>query len=506
MFNQFLDKILEGHPLLGLEKEDQNKGHLTGLKAPAWVYLSPIYQIFVRNYSTQGTFNTVRDKIPYLQQLGIKTIWLMPIYPSGKEKRKGSEGSPYAIQDYTSIDSKYGTAKDLKSLIDVVHTAGMKLILDLVVNHMALDSIYRHDNPKYFLQDDKGVFTRKVSEWGDVIDLDYTNQGLRSRIRDIIRYWVEEFDIDGYRCDVAGLVPLDFWEDVYADLIKIKKDIFLLAEWESANLHPRAFHATYDWSTHFVLEDIYRGRRPAEDAITWVIEKEANYPRNALPLRFTENHDLERTREKFGENSFYPFVVFNFILYGLPLIYCGQEIGLIKVPSLFDKDPIDWNQSDKKILGFYKKLIILRQKNPALSSREMIPIGNDNSDRVVTIEKDYKTSKILIILNFSAQQLVINIDIADHYHNIEKFEDLYSGKRMSKTNLRKFEIEPYGFYIFKPICHPCPSIIPAKGEINQLSFPRKRESREVNTSGNQPAVIPAKAGILNKRNKVWLYK
>lgn len=303
MFNQFLEKILEDHPLFGLEKDDQNKGHITGLKEPAWVHEGPVYETFVRNFSPQGTFNEVQDKLPYLKDLGVKTIWLMPIYPIGKKERKGSLGSPYAIRDYTAIDPTYGTRDDLKNLVEAVHRDGMRLILDLVANHMAVDSIWGQDYPEYFLRDENESITRKISDWTDVIDLDFSNRDLRTQMGEVIRYWVNEFDIDGYRCDVAGLVPLDFWEAVYTDLQKIKKDIFLLAEWESANLHQNAFHASYDWSTHFVLQDIYEGKRPAGDAITWVMEKEANYPRNALPLRFTENHDFERTREKFGQNS-----------------------------------------------------------------------------------------------------------------------------------------------------------------------------------------------------------
>lgn len=454
MFNQLLEKILIDHPLLGLESEDQNKGHFSGLKAPTWIQQGPIYQVFVRNFSTQGTFDGVRDKIPYLTELGIKTIWLMPIYPIGERDRKGSLGSPYAIKDYTSIDKNYGSSEDLNNLIKAVHDADMKLILDLVVNHMAVDSIYLQDNPEYFLQDDKGILTRKISEWSDVIDLDYTNQELRSRIREIITYWVREFDVDGYRCDVAGLVPLDFWEEVHSDLLKIKEDIFLLAEWESANLHLTAFHATYDWSTHFILEDIYRGKRPAKDAVTWTLAKGANYPQNALPLRFTENHDLERTREKFGENSFYPFVVFNFILYGLPLIYCGQEIGSQNNPILFEKDPIEWNRGNSKILDFYKRLIKLRQKYPAFSSRDLTIHRNDKPDNIVSIEKSDRNSKILAILNFSNKQLMVNIELSDSYHNDDQIEDLYLGKRLSRSDLENLKIEPYGFYLFKSTNYP----------------------------------------------------
>jgi glycosidase len=421
MFNQFLEKIKSDHPLFGLEQEDQNQGHLAGLKAPDWVEEGPVYEIFVRNFSSQGNL----------------------------EDRKGVLGSPYAIQDYSAIDPALGTAADLKNLVETVHRGGMRLILDLVANHMAVDSVWRDEFPEHFLQDDQGNITRKISEWSDVVDLDYSNQPLRIKMREMICSWVRDFDIDGYRCDVARLVPLDFWEDVHNDLTKIKKDIFLLAEWESANLHPTAFHASYDWSTHFILQDIYEGKRPAADAITWVVEKEANYPKNALPLRFTENHDFERTLGKFGPDSFYPFVVFNFIQYGLPLIYCGQEFGLKNTPTLSEKDPIVWDQFNENIFKFYKTLITLRKNYPALSSRELIRSRNDKQDQIVTIEKSYRDSTILAVLNFSQKQLKAKIELSDSYHNIQQFEELFSGKKISKTEFGKFTIKPYGFFLFK---------------------------------------------------------
>ena len=449
MFNQLLDSILKDHPLLGLEKDNQRKGHLTGLSAPAWIHEGPIYELFVRNFSSEGTFEQVRDKIPYLKDLGVQTLWLMPVYPVGDIDRKGSLGSPYSISNYTSIDPAYGRKDDLKNLIQSVHQKGMNIILDIVANHMAVDNVWRDKFPEYFLKDIQGKFTRKISEWSDVIDLDYASRELRERMRQVITYWVEEFDFDGFRCDVAGLVPLDFWENVLNELVLIKKDIFLLAEWESSHLHVNAFHASYDWSTSLFLQDIYNGERPASDVVTWIVEKEANYPRNALPMRFTENHDLDRTRKTFGGQSFYPFVVFNFSVYGIPLIYCGQEFGLEKMPSLFDKDALNWEEFDEAIFDFYKNLIKLRKEYPALASRDLKNIWNDQASKVVSILKIEKDQKILVLINFSPEEITIKIDQTDIDHNIISCEDLFSGKTISLSELENFNINPFGFFIFK---------------------------------------------------------
>jgi glycosidase len=450
MFNQLLNKILKAHPLLGLERENQNLGHLTGLKAPSWIRQGPIYEVFVRSFSPEGTFKGVRDKIPYLKELGIRTIWLMPIYPIGQKDRKGSLGSPYAIKDYTAIDPQYGTKDELKKLITSAHRAGLRVILDLVANHMAKDNIWRDVYPDYFIKNDDGEFTRKISDWSDIIDLDYANKKVWTRMQNIIQSWVQDFEFDGFRCDVAGLVPEEFWINVYGELLKIKDDIFMLAEWESANLHLEAFHATYDWSTYFVLQDIYEGKISATESVAWVVEKEANYPGNALPMRFTENHDLERTRETFGEESFYPFVVFNFLVYGIPLIYCGQEFGLRKKPFLFGKDPIDWDLFDATIFDFYKNLIRLRHYYPAFSSRILKNIWNDKANQIVSFEKSYKDQKILAILNFSRKRLTVKLDLSDLYHNNQWFEDLFSGETFKKSGIEKLNIEPYGYFIIRP--------------------------------------------------------
>jgi glycosidase len=449
MFNQLLDNILKEYPLLGLEREDQNKGHLTGLRAPEWVNQVTIYEIFVRNFTAEGTLAATRDKIPYLKELGVNILWLMPIYPVGEKDRKGNVGSPYSIKNYSAIDPAYGNADDLKSLIQSAHHNGMRVIIDMVANHMAVDNVWRETHPSYFLKDDQDNFTRKISDWSDIIDLDYSNQELRNTMKEIICSWVEKYDFDGFRCDVAGLVPTDFWEDVYNDLVGIKDDIFLLAEWESANLHTTVFHATYDWSTHFVLKDIFKGKRPAANALTWVTEKEKNYPRNALPMRFTENHDLDRTRDTFGDRSFYPFVVFNYLMYGIPLIYCGQEFGLKKTPTLFEKDQIDWEQFNRPVFNFYQKMIGLRKKYPAFSSRQMTPVGNDHPDQVVSFEKGSDNQKILAIINFSQKDLTCKIKLSDEYHNISIFEDIYSGRTINKSELEQIVVKSYNFAILK---------------------------------------------------------
>jgi glycosidase len=449
MYLQMLKSILADHPLYGIEVIEKSLGDQSGLEPPAWIHEGPLYEIFVRNFSSPGTFNGVRDQLPYLKDLGIKTIWLMPVHPIGWDKRKGTWGSPYAIRDFYAVDEALGNKADFKDLVEAVHHQDMRIILDLVVNQTAPDHPWSTDHPHFYPGPNPKKKSRLHPDWTDIVELEYDNKELRKAVRNVIRYWVETFDIDGYRCDVAGLVPLDFWEEVSADLQKIKKDIFWLAEWESARFHLNAFHATYDWSNYFLLENIFNGKRPAADALTWAIEKEAHFPRNSLPLRFTENHDFERTRKIFGADSFFPYAVFNFTMYGLPLIYCGQEIGFKEMTPLFEKKTIDWEGKDEKIFHFYQQLISLRKKYPALSSRTIEAIPNNQSDLIISYIKKEGTEKILVVLNLSKKTTEVTLDLSDKYKNLH-FSDLFNDhKSIDGRKLSPLKMEPYGFYLLK---------------------------------------------------------
>ena len=449
MYLQMLKSILADHPLYGIEIIEKSLGDQNGLKPPAWIHEGPLYEIFVRNFSSSGTFNGVLDQLPYLKDLGIKTIWLMPIHPIGWDKRKGSLGSPYAIRNYYTIEGALGKKDDFKNLVEAVHRLDMRIILDLVVNHTAPDHLWAAMHPQFYPGPNPEKKSRLIAEWTDIVELDYDNKELRKNILDMIRYWVETFDIDGYRCDVAGLVPLDFWEEVSADLQKIKKDIFWLAEWESARYHLNAFHATYDWSTYFVLEDIFNGKRSATDGLTWVIEKEAQFPGNSLPLRFTENHDFPRTRKIFGADSFFPYAVYNFTLYGIPLIYCGQEIGFKEMTPLFEKKTIDWEGKDEKIFRFYQQLISLRKKYPALSSRVLEAIPNNRHDEIISYVKKEGKDEILVVLNLSKNGAEVTLDLPGKYKSLH-FSDLFNDHTsIDGQKLSPLKIEPYGYFLLK---------------------------------------------------------
>ena len=345
LYNKFIEKYL----IFGIESDFHDCNYIAGPSIPNWIETQTIYEIYVRAFSKEGTFNGVEKNLTKIQSLGIDVIWFMPIYPIGKIKRKGTLGCPYSVQDYFNVNSEYGTNADFKNLVAMAHNLGMRVIIDLVVNHVAHDYAGFKKYPEIALRDKSGNPTRKVADWSDVVDLDYSNKTTWNHVLDIMRYWIEEFDIDGFRCDVAGLVSTEFWEWAMPQIQSLKKDIFMLAEWESPLLHKKVFHATYDWILYCIMLDVVKGKTAASDIAKWIETKNNVYPKNSLFLRFLENHDKVRAAKMFKEEQLSALLVLIFSIDGLPLIYNGQEIGVKHYPSLFDKETIDWENKNAQV-------------------------------------------------------------------------------------------------------------------------------------------------------------
>jgi len=409
MNDSLLDDVAKKSGLFGIDRHMPHLGDTDGLRPPDWIFQGPVYEIFVRNFTSSGSIKGVKEKLEEIKKLGIKTVWLMPIHPIGRAGRKGAAGSPYAIRDYFEIDSALGTKDDLRELVRAVHDLDMRIIMDLVANHAANDHEWMERNPAWFVHADKGDKVRKPSDWTDVTDLNFANIELAAEMKKMIRYWVEEFDIDGYRCDVAGLVPLSFWEEVCDDLLNLKPDLFMLAEWQSSELHKKAFHATYDWVLYWILKDIRKHQRGVSDLIDWINLKKRLFPRQALSLLFTENHDYPRTLVTFGNNYFYPFAALLYFLKGIPLIYAGQENGAGQMPPLFESDPLDWTATDQRIKTFYANLIKLRYQYSGFIEGEL-NFSSQNGDSVLVMENNVKDKTFHAYLNFSAEEQIISLD------------------------------------------------------------------------------------------------
>ncbi len=396
----FFNAVVSEVNLFGMERRFYDLSALPGPDPPNWLDGQTLYEIYVRCFSPQGTFAGVTGRLPELQELGVNLLWLMPIFPIGEKKRKGRLGSPYAVRDYFAVNPELGEERDFRGLVRAAHDRGMKIILDLVANHVAPDYAGFRSGEAQAVTNAQGRPTRQIKDWSDVVDLDYNQAATGAHMLRVMRYWVEHFDVDGFRCDVAGLVPLDFWERAADRLRAIKPDFFLLAEWESPLLHRRAFHASYDWSLYELMLRVARGQWSPEQLPEWVNLKSRTYPARAQFLRFLENHDKPRAVKVFGKNRLNVFLDFLFSLPGLPLIYNGQEIGCARDCSLFDKDTIDWEQGDEHLRRKIQTLIRLRKERPALRAKNLRPMLV-KAERTVAYFKQSGKDRLLVVLNFS---------------------------------------------------------------------------------------------------------
>lgn len=379
------------------------------LSHPDWVKDAVIYQLNTRQATPEGTFKAAQAHLPRIKALGADIVWLMPIHPIGKENRKGSLGSPYSVKDYFAVNPEFGTEEDLRAFISEAHALGLKVILDWVANHSAWDNAMRFEHPDWYEKDYKGDFRPTPWwDWSDIIDLDYRQPGLRKTMTEAMTYWVREFDIDGYRCDVAGFVPLDFWENVRTELDQIKP-VFMLAEWESRDMHRKAFNATYAWSQHEAIRDIAKGAVDDLSALfVYYSWNESAYPQSALRMTHVSNHDINSWHgtqfETFGD-ALEPAIVLSVVGEGIPMIYNGQEAGNTKRLEFFEKDEIQWREHP--IGELYARLFQLKKQTSALWNGEwgarMIHVPNSAPTRVLSFVREDSSSKVFTVLNLSPE-------------------------------------------------------------------------------------------------------
>jgi cyclomaltodextrinase / maltogenic alpha-amylase / neopullulanase len=255
--------IIAKNKIYGIEDRFFDLSKETGASVPSWVEGQTLYEVFVRNFSSSVNFDGVRRRLQTIKDLGVNILWLMPIYPIGQLKRKGLLGSPYAVRDFYAVNPEYGSKQDFKSLVEDIHALDMRVIIDMVPNHVAPDYVELTKHPELLRRNSRGEPDRLISDWTDIVDLDYTSQSTRKHTLDIMQYWISEFAIDGYRVDVAGMVPLEFWEWAIPQLRQIKPELYLLAEWESPLLHRVGFTSTYDWTWHSLMLKVLKGRESA---------------------------------------------------------------------------------------------------------------------------------------------------------------------------------------------------------------------------------------------------
>jgi glycosidase len=413
-----------------------------------WSYNTNIYEVNLRQYTTEGSFDAFARSLPRLRDMGIEILWFMPVTPISIEKRKGTLGSYYACSDYTNTNPEFGTVDDFKNLVNAAQKLGFKIIIDWVANHTGWDHRWTREHPDYYVKDINGNFTER-NGWDDVIDLNYDNPELRKAVIAAMKFWVDECGIDGFRCDMAHLVPLDFWIEARTELDKIKK-LFWLAECEVVDYH-QAFDATYTWRWMHKTEEFARHQTDVNGLWDLLMQYDNDFPQNAFRAYFTSNHDENSWNgteyEKYGPAA-KNLAVFCCTWNGLPLIYSGQEMPNYKRLKFFDKDAIEWS-GNYELHDLYKTLLDLRKQNAALRAGDNNVVTHrlqtNANDKVFSFLRKNGNNEVLVILNFSSEQIAVEIQdekILGDYQNV------FDNSLINFNEIRSVNILEWGFFVF----------------------------------------------------------
>jgi glycosidase len=417
------------------------------VRHPQWTRDAVIYQINTRQFTDEGTFRAAEAHLPRLRELGVSILWLMPVHPIGEEKRKGVLGSPYAVRDYYGVNPELGGLGDLQHFVESAHEHGLKVILDWVANHTAWDNPLVEEHPDWYARDRRGALRPTPWwDWDDIIDLDYSSPALRQYMTEAMVHWVRTADVDGFRCDVAGFVPNDFWE-IARDELEAVKPVFMLAEWEARDLHVAAFDASYAWSWNEALHRIANGTGDLEGLRAYYAWNENAYPPDCFRMTFVSNHDMNAWAgtefEQFGP-ALEAAIVLSVIGEGIPMIYNGQEAGNDRRLSFFDRDPIVWRAHP---LGdMYRSLFALKRDKSVLWNgawgARMTQVVNDQPDHVFSFARQDGNGAVLAVLNLSDQERTVRLQGTEH---TGRYTDHFTGTPEDVDDGWKVRLEPWGY-------------------------------------------------------------
>lgn len=422
-------------------------------KKADWIHNTDVYEVNLRQYSQEGTFNAFAKELPRLKEMGVSTLWFMPITPISKKEMKGSMGSYYACSDYTAINPEFGTLDDFKALVKQAHSMGFKVIIDWVANHTGWDHVWTKSHPEYYEMDSVTNDFRRASGMDDIIELNFRNKDLRKAMIDAMKYWVTECDIDGYRCDLAFWVELDFWLEARTELEKTKT-LFWLAENDAIdNPHYyQAFDACYTWTWMHKTEDFYKKDHDLKVLENLLYQYNSAGGDQAVKLWFTTNHDENTWNgteyEKYGDAA-KALAVFSFTWDGIPLIYSGQELPNHKRLKFFDKDVIEWN-GKYALQDFYHTLLNLHKNNPALRAGDAAVTTymlHTNADKnVIAYLRKNGDHEVLVLLNLSKD--AVKCTVNDQYLT-GRFMDVFNKVDADFTNNKSFDMKPWEYLVYE---------------------------------------------------------
>jgi alpha-amylase len=409
---------------------------------PRWSINTSLYEVNIRQYTAEGTFKAFAKELPRLHDMGIKVLWFMPVTPISKEKRLGSLGSYYACSDYKDTNPEFGTVSEFRSLVKKAHDLGLKVIIDWVANHTGWDHVWTKEHPGYYKKNSKGEFYDN-NNWTDVIDLNYYDHAMRRDMIAAMEFWVNECDIDGFRCDMAHLVPLDFWRQARLHLDKFKH-LFWLAETEH-NMYQYVFDCSYAWHWMHVTENFVKRHLSVDDLKNTLAE----YQRKKLPqtthLFFTSNHDENSWNgteyEKYGKAAL-PLAAFSIMWNGIPMIYSGQELPNQKRLKFFDKDQIDWH-GRYELHNFYRTLLSLRSSFGE-EQTEVLMLNTGTDRQLMSFLRISRLKQVLVALNMGEHQQTLQLEdsiVSGIYRNV------FTGQKQEAPSIKSLVMEPWSYFI-----------------------------------------------------------
>jgi glycosidase len=426
----------------------QQTGPNTTVVHPEWIKSSVMYEVNVRQYTPEGTFQALIGRLPKIKDLGVDILWLMPVNPIGMINRKGPLGSYYSVMDYKAVNPEFGTMDDFKELVKKTHELGMYLIIDWVPNHSAWDNPLVTTNPEWYAKDSLGKMYSPW-DWTDVVQFDYKQRALRDYQIETMKYWLTETGIDGFRYDVAHQVPVDFWNEVRPALQQVKPDVLMLAEAEQRFLHEQSMDITYGWELHHLLNKVAQGKGDVSEIDSYFEKAAKDYNSWDIRMYFTSNHDENSWNgtewERMGDAT-EVMTVLTYTVPGMPLIYSGQEAGSSKRLKFFERDPIEWK--DHPFFGLYQKLNQLKKENPALwnpgfgGTYTRLKTGKDQ--QVLAFLRENGTNKVLTLLNLSSAEVSIQLD-----PEVVKgtYTDFFTGKKTKPASVEQ-KLAPWGYLVF----------------------------------------------------------
>ena len=417
-----------------------------------WKHHTNIYEVNLRQYTKEGTFRAFEKEMPRLKEMGVKTLWLMPITPISQKVKKGTMGSQYAAHDYVSINPEFGNLEDFKHLVDEAHKMGFNVIIDWVANHTGWDHVWTKSHPEYYLKDPKTNDFQIASGMDDIIELDYKNPAMRQAMIDAMKFWVKETNIDGFRCDLASWVEVDFWQQARPEVEKIKP-LFFIGEFDELDNpdYGKVFDASYSWTWMHKTADYYKKDLPLSELKDLLIKYSA-IGDESMRAWFTTNHDENTWNgteyEKYGLIA-KPLAVFSATWNGVPLLYSGQELPNTKRLEFFEKDVINWN-GNNQMASFYQTLLNLKSTNPALrggdSNVTTYLLKTSADDKILAYVRKNGKDEVLVVLNMSKE--AVNFKIEDEQVS-GSFKNVFDQTKRDFSTGKNFEMKAGDYAVFE---------------------------------------------------------